>query len=56
MINRYFIVLQKEQIIKIKIERISLDSTSIEADPKGTGIWEAMNAVKPLGLKNCVGG
>jgi len=34
---KVFIALQKEQIIKIRIERISLDSTSIKAHPDAHG-------------------
>lgn len=37
VINRMFAELQKEQIVRIKIEAISLDSTSIKVHPDGTG-------------------
>ena len=36
-LSAVFIALQKEQIIKIRIERISLDSTSIKAHPDAHG-------------------
>ncbi len=37
VINRMFAELQKEQIVRIKIEAFSLDSTSIKVHPDGTG-------------------
>ena len=37
VINRMFAELQKEQILRIKIEAVSLDSTSIKVHPDGTG-------------------
>ena len=37
VINRMFAELQKEQIVRIKIEAVSLDSTSIKVHPDGTG-------------------
>ena len=37
VINRMFAELQKEQILRIKIETVSLDSTSIKVYPDGTG-------------------
>ena len=36
-LSRVFIELQKEQIIKIRIERLSLDSTMIKAHPDAHG-------------------
>ena len=37
VMGRVFIALQREQIIKIRIERISLDSTSIKVHPDAHG-------------------
>ena len=37
VINRMFAEVQKEQIVRIKIEAVSLDSTSIKVHPDGTG-------------------
>ena len=37
VLAKVFIALQKEQLIKIRIERISLDSTSIKAHPDAHG-------------------
>ena len=37
VLNRVFEQLQQQQIIRIKIEAISLDSTSIKVHPDGTG-------------------
>ena len=37
VLARVFIALQQEQIIKIRIERISLDSTSIKVHPDAHG-------------------
>ena len=37
VLERVFIALQKEQIIKIKIEHLSLDSTSIKLHPDAHG-------------------
>jgi transposase len=37
VLERVFVALQKEQIIKIRIERISLDSTNIKAHPDAHG-------------------
>ena len=37
VLNRVFEQLQQQQIIRIKIEAVSLDSTSIKVHPDGTG-------------------
>jgi len=37
VLNRVFGQLQQQQIIRIKIEAVSLDSTSIKVHPDGTG-------------------
>ena len=47
VINRMFAELQKEQIVRIKIEAVSLDSTSIKVHPDGTGALKK-TARKPL--------
>jgi len=45
VLERVFVALQKEQIIQIKIEHVSLDSTSIKVHP------DAHGALKKLGNK-----
>jgi len=45
VLDRVFEKLQTEQIVRIKIEAFSLDSTSIKVHPDGTG------ALKKTGLK-----
>ena len=37
VLDRVFAQLQKEQIVRIKIEAISLDSTMVKVHPDGTG-------------------
>ncbi|SBV50872.1 transposase [Xanthomonas bromi] len=37
VLDRMFAELQKSQIVRIKIEAVSLDSTSIKVHPDGTG-------------------
>ena len=37
VMDRMFEALQREQIVRIKIEAVSLDSTSIKVHPDGTG-------------------
>jgi len=37
VLDRVFTALQEEQIIRIKIEALSLDSTSVKVHPDGTG-------------------
>jgi len=37
VLDRIFVCLQREQIIAIKIEAVSLDSTTIKVHPDGTG-------------------
>ena len=37
VLDRVFTALQEEQIIRIKIEAFSLDSTSVKVHPDGTG-------------------
>ena len=45
VLDRLFEHLQREQIIRIKIEAVSLDSTIVKVHPDGTG------ALKKTGLK-----
>ena len=37
VLDRMFEELQREQVVRIKIEAVSLDSTSIKVHPDGTG-------------------
>ena len=37
MLDRVFEQLQQSQVVRIKIEAVSLDSTSIKVHPDGTG-------------------
>jgi lactam utilization protein B len=37
VLDRMFTQLQKSQIVRIKIEAVSLDSTSVKVHPDGTG-------------------
>jgi transposase len=37
VLDRIFVCLQREQIIALKIEAVSLDSTTIKVHPDGTG-------------------
>ena len=46
-LNRIFEFLQKERLIAIKIEAISLDSTSVKVHPDGTGALKKQDR-KPL--------
>jgi transposase len=45
VLDRLFAQLQREQMIRIKIEAVSLDSTIVKVHPDGTG------ALKKTGLK-----
>jgi transposase len=45
VLDRLFTQLQREQLIRVKIEAVSLDSTIIKVHPDGTG------ALKKTGLK-----
>jgi transposase len=49
VLDRVFVRLQREQIIAIKIEAVSLDSTTIKVHPDGTGALKKQ-ARKPLGV------
>jgi len=38
VLDRLFAKLQEEQIVRIKIEAVSLDSTTVKVHPDGTGV------------------
>ena len=48
VLDRVFEELQRAQVVRIKIESVSLDSTSIKVHPDGTGALKK-TARKPLG-------
>ena len=48
VLDRVFEELQRAQVVRIKIEAVSLDSTSIKVHPDGTGALKK-TARKPLG-------
>jgi|SRR5271157_1341357 len=54
VLDRVFEKLQTEQIVRIKIEALSLDSTSVKVHPDGTGA-EKKTARKPLASPAAVG-
>ena len=54
VLERVFIALQKEQIITIKIEHLSLDSTSIKLHPDAHGALKK-RARKPSGSQEGAG-
>jgi transposase len=54
VLERVFIALQKEQVIKIKIEHLSLDSTSIKLHPDAHGALQK-RVCKPSGSQEEVG-
>jgi len=37
VLDKMFEELQREQVVRIKIEAVSLDSTSVKVHPEGTG-------------------
>ena len=43
VLDRVFEQLQNEQIVRIKIEALSLDSTSVKVHPAGTGALKKMD-------------
>jgi len=45
VLDRIFMRLQQEQMIRIKIEAVSLDSTIIKVHPDGTGALKNWTAV-----------
>ena len=48
VLDRVFEELQRAQVVRIKIEAVSLDSTSIKVHPDGTGALKKTDR-KPLG-------
>ncbi len=44
VLDRMFAQLQKSQIVRIKIEAVSLDSTSVKVHPDGTGTLKKRSA------------
>jgi transposase len=53
VLDRVFEQLQKEQIVRIKIEALSLDSTSVKVHPDGTG---ALKKNRPQAIGKSRGG
>lgn len=45
VLDRMFAELQKSQIVRIKIEAVSLDSTSVKVHPDGTGARKKRPAI-----------
>ena len=54
VLDRVFEQLQRAQVVRIKIEAVSLDSTSIKVHPDGTGAPKK-TARKPLASPEAVG-
>jgi transposase len=54
VLDRVFEKLQTEQIVRIKIEAFSLDSTSVKVHPDGTGALKKTDH-KPLANRAAVG-
>ena len=54
VLDRLFAELQREQLIRIKIEAVSLDSTIIKVHPDGTGALKK-TAPKPSANRAAVG-
>jgi transposase len=54
VLDRLFAQLQREQLIRIKIEAVSLDSTIIKVHPDGTGALKK-TALKPSANPAAVG-
>lgn len=48
VLNRVFAALQEKQIIRVKVEAVSLDSTIVKVHPDGTGALKK-TAYSPLG-------
>lgn len=46
VLNRAFEQLQRQQIIRIKVEAVSLDSTSINVHPDGTGVLKKRSTIQ----------
>ena len=54
VLDRVFEQLQRAQVVRIKIEAVSLDSTSIKVHPDGTGVLKKTDR-KPLASPEAVG-
>ena len=54
VLNRMFEELQRQQVVRIKIEAVSLDSTSIKVHPDGTGALKK-TAHRPLASPEAAG-
>lgn len=52
VLGRVFEALQQQQIVRIKLEAVSLDSTIVKVHPDGTG---ALKKAAPKPLANPVG-
>ena len=54
VLDRLFAQLQREQLIRVKIEAVSLDSTIVKVHPDGTGALKK-TALKPSANRAAVG-
>ena len=54
VLDRVFTALQEEEIIRIKVEALGLDSTIVQVDPDGTGA-EKKTARGPSGAREGIG-
>ena len=54
VLDRVFAALQHRQIMRIKVEAVSLDSSSVKVHPDGTGALKK-TARKPLGSPGAAG-
>jgi transposase len=54
VLDRVFSELQRQQIIRVRVEAVSLDSTIVKVHPDGTGALKKM-ARKPLENRAAVG-
>jgi transposase len=54
VLDRLFERLQRAQVVRIKIEAVSLDSTSVKVHPDGTGALKK-TALKPLENQEAAG-
>ena len=51
VLNRVFEQLQREQIVRIKIEAVSMDSTTVKVHPDGTGAFKKTDPSPPASLE-----
>ena len=49
VLDRVFTELQQQQIIRVQVEAVSLDSSAVKVHPDGTGALEKKTGRKPLG-------